>query len=73
MFRESGEFIITSNVEPCVVFEPLKLFFSFFLYGGYISLSPSHRRARGARDSSVGTARSLARFIIWEGGLRRTV
>ena len=40
MFRESGEFIITSNVEPCVVFKPLKLFFVFFYTG---DTSASHR------------------------------
>ena len=40
MFRESGEFIITSNVEPCVVFEPLKLFVVFFYTG---DTSASHR------------------------------
>ena len=67
-FRESGEFIITSKAKLKVVFVPLKLFFvMFFFHGGYISLSPSHRRARKAQDSSVGTSRSLARFIIWEG------
>ena len=51
MFRESGEFIITSNVEPCVVFEPLKLFFVMVFYTGDTSASHGVIVARAGHET----------------------